>query len=292
MAALFAGLLACQTWAPLTSIVGLLCFINSAIIEVAVKLLVTNDDGWNSLGISVLREELQRAGHTVAVIAPDRPRSACSHAITAFRPISLIEHSDMLYVSSGTPADCVLLGLRGGLDFSAEAVLSGINHGANLGRDIVYSGTVAAARQAAFMGQPGIALSLCIGNSVQPQPDDFRPLAILVANRLEEFCQAWRPNHLININAPHNGGKPSDMIVTTLSQRKYEERFTSLDTPDSSARYFIMNGNPIEIQEEPTSDLSAILAGHTSLNPVMINYDSLAANGSYDSLCSALEMER
>ena len=237
------------------------------------RVLLTNDDGWNSVGLTVLREELQRANHQVIVIAPDRPRSAGSHAITPFKPVSLIKRSPDFYISSGTPADCVLLGLRGVPELNPEVVVSGINHGANLGRDVIYSGTVAAARQAVFMDLPGIAVSLCIEKLSQSQPANFRPIAALTAQRVAQLSAAWRPDHLININAPLKAtGK--EMVITSLSHRKYEESFSSFQTPDSSTRYFLMDGYPIKSQEESTSDLHAVLQGHISLSLLLVHYQN------------------
>ncbi len=238
------------------------------------RVLLTNDDGWNSTGLTVLREELQRANHHPIVVAPDRPRSACSHAITPFKPLSLTKHSQDFYISSGTPADCVLLALRGIAGLNPEVVLSGINHGANLGRDVIFSGTVAAARQAVFMDLPGIAVSLCIEPISPSQPADFRPIAALIAQRLAQLSAAWRPDHLININAPLGAGGP-EMLITSLSHRKYEERFSSFAPPDSSTSYFLMDGHPVKSPEDSNSDFHTVLQGHISLSLLQVHYQNV-----------------
>ena len=250
------------------------------------QVLVTNDDGWNSVGIGVLRAALRSAGHTVALVAPDRPRSACSHAITPFKPIALTEYSPLCYVSSGTPSDCVFLGLCGELQFKPDVVVSGINHGANLGRDVVYSGTVGAARQAVLMGVPGIAVSLCVEEFTRPSASEFHAVAKMVSQQLEQLCDGWSPDHLININAPHKKWSGT-VALTTLSQRKYAEHYTTFSAHESSTTYYLMSGSPLDTPEDPTSDINAILKGHMSLSPIMAYYDTLSPNSRYHAICSA-----
>ena len=134
--------------------------------------LLTNDDGIDSAGLEALRSHLS-VHHDVWTVAPDGERSAMSHYITVRDPIRCREIGKQIYKSSGSPADCVIVGMVGGFATKPDIVVSGINIGPNLGTDIVLSGTVAAARQAAFMGVPGIAVSI---NTYSP-PFHLEPLA-------------------------------------------------------------------------------------------------------------------
>jgi len=123
------------------------------------RILLTNDDGRDSASLVALRRRLTE-DHDVWVVAPDRERSGCSHSITLREAIEVKQRAAGTYTCTGTPADCVLLALLGLLDIRFDMVVAGPNLGPNLGTDIVYSGTAAAARQAVFMGVPGLAASL------------------------------------------------------------------------------------------------------------------------------------
>src|SRR5574344_374949 len=146
------------------------------------KLLLTNDDGYDADGIQTLAACLSR-DNDVYVIAPDRNRSAVSNGITWMKePLKFVRHSENVYSCSGLPADCVIAGLSGELlPFMPDAVISGINKGANIGTDIIYSGTAAAARQAVLYGIPGIALSIESSDDVWK----YRALARFAADNLE-----------------------------------------------------------------------------------------------------------
>ncbi len=123
------------------------------------KILVSNDDGYLATGINVLTDALEEVAEVV-VVAPDRNRSAASSSLTVHNPLRVTEYAPNRYRVDGTPSDCVHLALTGFLDFEPDLVVSGINHGANLGDDVIYSGTVAAATEGRFLGLPAIAVSL------------------------------------------------------------------------------------------------------------------------------------
>ena len=123
------------------------------------KILITNDDGIFSEGITTLKNALI-ADHDVWVVAPDTERSGTSHAITLKDAVRMSRIDERTYSCGGTPADCVLYSLLGAVDLDPDIVVSGINHGPNIGTDIIYSGTVAAARQAALMDRPAVAVSV------------------------------------------------------------------------------------------------------------------------------------
>jgi 5'-nucleotidase len=125
-----------------------------------VKILLTNDDGISARGIRILGQALQERGHDMVVVAPDREQSATSHAITLDRPLRIREIEERWFCVDGTPTDCVLVGCHGILRAKPDLVISGINHGPNMGEDVNYSGTVAAAFEAHILGVPSIAASM------------------------------------------------------------------------------------------------------------------------------------
>jgi len=194
-----------------------------------VRILLTNDDGIDSAGLSSLRDAL--AEHEVWTIAPDGERSAQSHSITVHDPIRCRTLGERVYATSGTPADCVIVGVLGVMGERPDAVVSGINIGPNLGTDIIYSGTVAAARQAAFMGIPGVAVSI---NSYRP-PFHLGPLARFVARNIEQLVGLWNPRHLININGPNVDSDALPVQITYPSWRIYHDRLEEFTRRGASA---------------------------------------------------------
>ena len=125
------------------------------------NILLTNDDGYKSEGINFLRNYFEKKdNYNVYVVACEKERSGASHSITFTDSVKLIKKVDNLWIINGTPADCVIFGIQGLVSEKIDLVISGINHGPNIGRDIIYSGTVACARQGAFYGIPSIALSM------------------------------------------------------------------------------------------------------------------------------------
>ena len=231
------------------------------------RVLLTNDDGYDSLGLQALRAVLEQE-HEVWTLAPDGERSGTSHCITSDGVITLHQIGDRLYKTSGTPADCVILGLTGGeLPDNFDAVLSGINIGANLGTDIVYSGTAAAARQASLMGVPGIALSL-----VQARPPySFTHIAAFALRNLTLFCDLWDSQHFININAPNDASAPTSVEVTTLAWRLYSDRPKRVATTGNQKSYYFMNSRPRNSSIDPGTDWHAVEHGAISVSPVYIN---------------------
>src|SRR5690606_26329178 len=126
----------------------------------SMRVLVSNDDGVDAPGIKVLAEELRNAGHEVTVVAPDRDRSGASNSLTLDRPVRLRRIDHYTCAVAGTPTDCVHLALTSMLEYEPDIVVSGINNAANLGDDVIYSGTVSAAMEGRFLGLPSVAVSL------------------------------------------------------------------------------------------------------------------------------------
>lgn len=228
------------------------------------RILLTNDDGIDSAGLEALR--LALGDHEVWIVAPDGERSAQSHSITVHDPIRCRELRSTVFATSGTPADCVLVGVLGLLPERPDVIVSGINIGPNLGTDIIFSGTVAAARQAAFMGIPGIALSV---NSYSP-PFHMDPLSRFLARNIEKLVGLWNPRHLININGPNIDADDVPVVVTHPSWRMYHDQLEEFRAPRGD-RYYFLNGHPIESEMEEGSDWTAVARGKISISPIYLN---------------------
>jgi 5'-nucleotidase len=230
-----------------------------------VRILLTNDDGIESPGLETLRTVLSE-DHDVWILAPDGERSAMSHYITVGDPIRCRQLDDRVYATSGSPADCVIVGMLGALPEKPELVVSGINIGPNLGTDIIYSGTVAAARQAAFMGVPGIAVSI---NTYVP-PFHLDPLAEFVAGNLELLRSLWNPRHLININGPNTDSREIPVEITSPSWRIYHDQVEEFRSPRGD-KYYFLTGHPVDSEMEEGSDWTAVAQGRISVSPVYLN---------------------
>lgn len=238
------------------------------------RILLTNDDGILSPGIQALHEVFSTR-HDVWIVAPDGERSGCSSSITISEPIRCSPAGDQRYAVSGTPADCVILATLGAIPVVPEVVLSGINIGPNLGTDIIYSGTCAAARQAVYKGIPGIAVSI---NSFH-SPFHFEPVASFLLERLDELLDLWTPDHFLNVNAP-NLPQFSGVEVTTPSTRRYEDRLLPFEPPRGGAYYFV-DGRPADDPLEPGTDWYAVEHRRVSLSPIELSPVNHAAEAHY-----------
>jgi 5'-nucleotidase len=162
------------------------------------KILVSNDDGYLATGINVLTEALQAVADVV-VVAPDRNRSAASNSLTVHSPLRVHKVAGNRYSVDGTPSDCVHLALTGFLDHEPDLVVSGINHGANLGDDVIYSGTVAAAMEGRFLGLPAIAVSLA-GEGRLAHFDTAARVVVEMVQNLEKA--SFSTDVTLNVNVP------------------------------------------------------------------------------------------
>jgi 5'-nucleotidase len=241
------------------------------------KVLLTNDDGLEAAGLQALRRALLGVpGVELAVIAPDGNRSAMARSITTRRPLWVqeVEFADgtVGYATDGTPVDCVRLARLGLVDgFEADLIVAGINHGSNLGDDITYSGTVAAALEAVVLGLPGIAVSQ---QSRARELDfrfgeafDFTAAAAFTARIVQEIESVPLPDGtLLNINVP--GVEPQGVDVTRLGKRIYRDELVLEDEDAEGRRQFRIYGeSPDHVREEGT-DLAAVAAGRIAVTPV------------------------
>jgi 5'-nucleotidase len=240
------------------------------------KVLLTNDDGIMAEGLQALRRALVGLpGIELAVIAPDSNRSAVGRGITTRRPLWVeeIDFGDgtVGYATDGTPVDCVRFATLGLIDgFQAELVVSGINHGSNLGDDITYSGTVAAALEAIVLGIPGIAVSQQSGAGELDfrigAVFDFSTAARFVARVISELEEVPLPQGtLLNVNVP--AGEPDGVEVTRLGKRIYRDKLT-LEEEGDGRRLYRIYGRDIGYEEERGTDLVAVSQGRIAVTPV------------------------
>jgi 5'-nucleotidase len=244
---------------------------------VAMQVLLTNDDGIEAEGLQAMRRALvQVPGIELAVIAPDGNRSAFARMITTRRPLWVqqvpFDDGTHGFATDGTPVDCVRLAKLGLIEgFDADIVVAGINHGSNLGDDITYSGTVAAALEALVLGIPGIAVS----QQSNAREMDFRlgsrfgfeRAADFVARVVAQLDEVPLPQGtLLNINVP--AGEPHGVQVTRLGKRIYRDELKlDAEDEDGGRRYWIYGADP-GFHDEPGTDLAAVHAGHIAVTPV------------------------
>lgn len=235
------------------------------------RILLTNDDGINAMGIHALINELNTMAE-IYVVAPDRERSGTGHSITVFDPIKAIETNipgiKKGWVVGGTPVDCVKLAIARLIDEKIDLVVSGINHGSNLGTDVLYSGTVSAAAEGVIMGSPSISVSL---NSFK-EDEDFsfaaqftrRVIAAVLPEGIEKTT-------LLNINVP---ALPSEDIegvrITKLGLRNYDNLFEERRDPRGNT-YYWLGGGVLEEEQHQDSDVYAVEHGCVSITPIHLD---------------------
>jgi 5'-nucleotidase len=240
------------------------------------NVLLTNDDGIEAEGLQAMRRALLALdGVRLAVIAPDGNRSAMARSITTRRPLWVaetpFEDGTVGYATDGTPVDCVRLARLGLVDdFDADLVVAGINHGANLGDDITYSGTVAAALEGVVLGLPSIAVSQQSGNRTLDYRFGggfgFDVAADFVARLVARIEDVPLPaTTLLNVNVP--GGPPSGVEVTRLGKRIYRDELKLEREEEGRRRYWIYGSDP-GFEDEPGTDLAAVDAGLIAVTPI------------------------
>ena len=238
------------------------------------NILATNDDGYLCQGIISLAEKLREAGHRVTILAPDRERSCASHSMSLNGGIAVKKLDDDLYVCSGTPVDCAFIGVSEGFGLNPELVVSGINAGANLGIDVIFSGTVGAARQAALHRIPAIAFSLC----GYREPMFWETAASWAAAHLDELAALWNENLFVSVNMPNLETLPEKAVITSLSSRRYRDGVTL--RPPGADGYapceFTFGGLTDETREN--SDRDAVLRGLVSVSAVFIEQVTTVPN--------------
>ena len=235
------------------------------------NILLSNDDGIYAEGLNVLAEELGAlAGKIVTVVAPDRNRSGASNSLTLTVPLHIHQIAPNRYTVEGTPTDCVHLALSGLLDSSMDIVLSGINEGANLGDDVLYSGTVAAATEGRFLGLPAIAVSLVTDHHASTK--HYATAAKVVVRMVNRLIEDPLPGDtILNINVPNiSEDKIEGYEVTRLGTRHQAEPTIVQKDPRGRTIYWI--GPPGAEQDAgPGTDFHAVANHRVSVTPLRVD---------------------
>ena len=242
------------------------------------RLLLTNDDGILAQGLECLRAAAEPLGE-VTVVAPDREQSATSHSLTLHHPLRPIRRGERRWQVDGTPTDCVMLAIEALMPERPDFVLSGINHGQNMGEDVLYSGTVAAAMEGLALGVPSVAISFAGGDlradvsQLQEQVKVLSPLLKHLTS-LADFPR----DTLFNVNLPPvAAGQVKGVKLTRLGRRVYSESVAPMKDPWGRQIYWI-GGGEISWTGEPDSDFRAIEDGYVSVTPLhldLTHYDVL-----------------
>ena len=237
-------------------------------------ILVSNDDGILAEGIAMLADACLEVGQ-VTVVAPDREQSGTSHSLTMHRPLRPQRRHDGSFQVDGTPTDCVLLAFGGLLPERPDFVFSGVNHGPNMGEDVLYSGTVSAAMEAVTLGVPGIALSF--GGDQLETMRTYRDLLTRLVRRITQV-KDFPPETLLNINLPALAADEVKGIrVTKLGSRYFSESLVSTRDPRGRDIYWI-GGGRITWTGDAETDHAAVADGYISVTPLhmdLTNYSLL-----------------
>jgi 5'-nucleotidase len=230
------------------------------------RILVSNDDGYFSPGIVLLAERLAALG-TVTVVAPERDRSGASNSLTLDRPLTARRAANGFCYVNGTPTDCVHLALTGMVDPLPDIVVSGINFGANMGDDTIYSGTVAAATEGYLFGIPSIAVSLV--GKVGKNFETAAQVAVDLVKRATRF--SFTAPVLLNVNVPDVAlAELGGIEATRLGRRHKAEPVVQMQTPRGETAYWI--GAAGDAQDAgPGTDFHAVAAGRVSITPLQVD---------------------
>ena len=237
------------------------------------RILLANDDGYQARGLRTLARHLAPIAE-VTIVAPDRNRSGASNSLTLEMPLRVERVEDNLYYINGTPTDCVHIAVTGGLlDHAPDMLISGINHGANLGDDVLYSGTVAAAMEGRFLGIPSIAVSLVLEGGA-----NFDTAATLMRRLVERNATDPMPvDSILNVNVPDVPASQLKGIRTTRLgfRHKSEPAIKALD-PHNRPIWWI---GPAGAGQDagPGTDFHAVAAGYVSVSPIKVDLTAHAA---------------
>ena len=246
------------------------------------NILIANDDGVFAPGIQALAHALRPLGHIV-IVAPEAERSGFSSALTLDRPLRPIQIAPDMWAVNGTPADCVYLSMNGLFDFEFDLVVSGINSGANLGDDVLYSGTVGAAFEGRLMKQPAIAVSLA-GPNVRSYetPEGFAAAAKWVHDFIAAGLPVLPPRHIFNINIP-DVAELLGAKITYQGRRSQSKPISSHVDPRGRQVYWIgLSGESVAEPKKGLTDIEsdffAVANGYVSITPIQMdatNYEIL-----------------
>ncbi len=243
------------------------------------RILVANDDGYRSSGIGALHKAMARLGHST-IVAPDRNCSGASSSLTLSRPISVKQHADDLYSMDGTPADCVNIALSGLIEGEVDIVVSGINDAPNMGDDVLYSGTVAAAMEGRFLGKPGLALSMAT-----PEPTHYETAALVAEKIVSRLVVAPLPSDtILNVNVPDIAmSQVRGLKLTRLGTRHPAANAIKQKSPRGGTIFWIGAAGEIDDCGNGT-DFHAVSENFVSVTPLTVdltNTDALQPVGDW-----------
>ena len=238
------------------------------------RILLSNDDGYFAPGLACLAESLSRIAEVI-VVAPERDRSGSSNSLTLDRPLSLHKSHNGFYYVNGTPTDCVHLAVTGMLEVMPDMIVSGVNHGANMGDDTIYSGTVAAATEGFMLGIPSLALSL-----VNTSDGNYMTAARVAADMVKRFSEnEIQSPILLNINVPDIEYQQLQGIeITRLGRRHKAEPVIKSQNPRGEILYWVGAAGPAQDAGKGT-DFYAVQHNRVSITPLQIDlthYDQMS----------------
>ncbi|AXI84452.1 5'/3'-nucleotidase SurE [Xylella taiwanensis] len=236
------------------------------------RVLVSNDDGVDAPGIKILAASLRDAGHEVMVVAPDRDRSGASNSLTLNVPIRAKQIDMHTYSVAGTPTDCVHLALTGLLDYDPDIVVSGINNAANLGDDVIYSGTVSAAMEGRFLGLPAVAVSLVTLRHEVQEAHHYETAAHAAISIVAHLKTDPLPaDTILNVNVPDvTWQQIQGFKVTRLGNRHRSAPCVTQTDPRGRTIYWIGPAGP-EQDAGPGTDFHAVRTKHISITPIHVD---------------------
>ena len=233
------------------------------------RVLVSNDDGVDAPGIHALAKGLRDAGHDVFMVAPDRDRSGASNSLTLDAPIRVVQLDERSWKVHGTPTDCVHVAITGMLEIEPDIVVSGINNTANLGDDVIYSGTVSAAMEGRFLGLPAVAVSLDTRNHDARHYETAARAAVEIVARLK--ADPLPANTILNVNVPDLAwSQVRGFEVTRLGNRHRAEHCVAQDDPRGRTVYWVGPAGP-EQDAGPGTDFHAVRTGHIAITPIHVD---------------------
>ena len=242
------------------------------------RILLSNDDGVHAPGLKILYDELKKLG-TVKVVAPLEEKSTTGHSLTLHKPLRLIQIDKDFFGVSGSPADCINMGVKQVFKATPDIIVSGINRGANLGQDIYYSGTVSAAREACIMGIPSYAVSLDVDFKSKKVEKKLHYLtaAKMLVKVIQEFQKKKFPKYtLMNINVPD---LPLNKIKGMRPARQGFRHYSGsvLKRTDHRGKdYFWVGGQYHGYEPEPDTDCDVVSKGYVSITPLKLDVTDMA----------------
>ncbi|WP_027080485.1 5'/3'-nucleotidase SurE [Luteimonas mephitis] len=233
------------------------------------RVLVSNDDGVDAPGIRILAQGLRNAGHEVLIVAPDRDRSGASNSLTLDAPVRVVQQEATVWRVYGTPTDCVHVAITGMLEDEPDIVVSGINNTANLGDDVIYSGTVAAAMEGRFLGLPAVAMSLATADHHGKHYETAARAAVEIVARLA--ADPLPADTILNVNVPDLPWEEvAGFEVVRLGNRHRAEPCIPQQDPRGRDWWWI---GPAGAEHDcgPGTDFHAVRTGHISITPINVD---------------------